>query len=51
MPVEIMGVADRKPQDRFQTESPIEKFGMKPHYYVGLDLGQAQDYTAMPSKP
>jgi hypothetical protein len=20
---------------------------MKPHYYIGLDLGQARDYTAL----
>jgi hypothetical protein len=26
---------------RLQTESPIEKFGMKPHYDIGLDLGAA----------
>jgi len=41
MPVEVIGVADRKIRGRLQTESPIEKFGMKPHYYIGLDLGQA----------
>jgi hypothetical protein len=47
MPVEVIGVADSKIQGRLQTGSPIEKFGMKPHYYIGLDLGQARDYTAL----
>jgi hypothetical protein len=47
MPVEVLGVADRKIQGRIQTGSPIQNFGMKPHYYSGLDPGQAWDYTAL----
>ena len=46
-PVEVIGSADRKIHGRLQIGSPIKKFGMKPYYYIGLDLGQAQSYTVL----
>jgi hypothetical protein len=46
MPAEVIGVADRKFQGRLQTGSPIEKFAMKPHYYIGLDPYSASTNAA-----
>jgi hypothetical protein len=49
MPVEIMGVADRKTQGQLQTESPIEKFGMKSHYSIGDGERSVQRSTTLMS--